>query len=183
MGVRVYRGKVIAFVIAAVTCGLAGAMVAQQNQYINSDFISFQLSIFILLLVLFGGAGTKLGPVVGAIVLTLLDALLARWPSVQHTLYGLLLLFALYVMPGGVVGTLSKLVGRKSQDTKEEYAAPGGQVTTLLRGGRSNGGELLTVTKLSKAYGGVKPAQDISFALKRGHIHALIGRMVPERAR
>ncbi|MEC5407118.1 branched-chain amino acid ABC transporter ATP-binding protein/permease [Paraburkholderia sp. MPAMCS5] len=175
VGVRVYRGKVIAFVIAAVTCGLAGAMVAQQNQYINSDFISFQLSIFILLLVLFGGAGTKLGPVVGAIVLTLLDALLARWPSVQHTLYGLLLLFALYVMPGGVVGTLSKLVGRKSQDTKEEYAAPGGQVTTLLRGGRSNGGELLTVTKLSKAYGGVKPAQDISFALKRGHIHALIG--------
>ena len=33
VGVRVYRGKVTAFVVAAVTCGLAGAMVAQQNQY------------------------------------------------------------------------------------------------------------------------------------------------------
>ena len=80
VGVRVYRGKVIAFVIAATTCGLAGALVAQQNQYINSDFVSFQLSILILLLVLFGGAGTRLGPVVGAVVLTLLDSLLARWP-------------------------------------------------------------------------------------------------------
>ena len=37
---------------------IAGALVAQQNQYINSDFITFNLSIFILLLVLFGGAGS-----------------------------------------------------------------------------------------------------------------------------
>ncbi|WP_321956348.1 branched-chain amino acid ABC transporter ATP-binding protein/permease [Paraburkholderia bannensis] len=174
VGVRVYRGKVIAFVIAAVTCGLAGAMVAQQNQYINSDFISFQLSIFILLLVLFGGAGTKLGPVVGAIVLTLLDALLARWPSVQHTLYGLLLLFALYVMPGGVVGTVAKFFGRRKPEPAQSERASA-QVTMILRNGRANGEELLSVTKLSKSYGGVKPAQDISFSLKRGHIHALIG--------
>ncbi len=174
VGVRVYRGKVIAFVIAAVTCGLAGAMVAQQNQYINSDFISFQLSIFILLLVLFGGAGTKLGPVVGAIVLTLLDALLARWPSVQHTLYGLLLLFALYVMPGGVVGTVAKFFGRRKPKPAQSKRASA-QVTMILRNGRANGEELLSVTKLSKSYGGVKPAQDISFSLKRGHIHALIG--------
>ena len=55
VGVSVYRSKVLAFVIAAVTCGIAGALVAQQNQYINSDFITFNLSIFILLLVLFGG--------------------------------------------------------------------------------------------------------------------------------
>jgi branched-chain amino acid transport system permease protein len=175
VGVRVYRGKVIAFIIAAVTCGLAGAMVAQQNQYINSDFVSFQLSIFILLLVLFGGAGTKLGPIVGAVVLTLLDALLARWPSVQHTLYGLLLLFALYVMPGGVVGTVSKLFARKTEDVAATDTRPSGQVTTLLRSGRSSGDELLAVARVSKAYGGVKPANEISFALKRGHIHALIG--------
>ena len=67
VGVRVYRAKVIAFVVAAVTCGIAGALVAQQNQYINSDFITFHLSIFILLLVLFGGAGSMYGPLVGTV--------------------------------------------------------------------------------------------------------------------
>jgi branched-chain amino acid transport system permease protein len=108
VGVRVYRAKVMAFVVAAVTCGIAGALVAQQNQYINSDFITFHLSIFILLLVLFGGAGSMYGPLVGAVLLTLTDALLARWPSAQHFLYGFLLLFALYVMPGGVVGLFNK---------------------------------------------------------------------------
>ena len=78
VGVSVYRYKILAFVIAAVTCGIAGAMVAQQNQYLNSDFISFNLSIFILLLVLFGGSGSLYGPLIGAIALTLIDALLAR---------------------------------------------------------------------------------------------------------
>ena len=106
VGVRVYHYKVLAFVVAAVTCGVAGAMVAQQNQYINSDFINFHLSIFILLLVLFGGSGSLYGPLLGAVLLTLIDALLAQWPAIQHFAYGALLLFALYVMPGGVAGAV-----------------------------------------------------------------------------
>lgn len=171
VGVRVYRAKVLAFVIAAVTCGIAGALVAQQNQYINSDFITFHLSIFILLLVLFGGAGTLMGPVVGAVLLTLLDALLARWPAVQHFAYGAILLFALYVMPGGVVGLFNKLrSGRMSPQTAE--AVTGGTSIKLCEGGS---GDLLEVKGVSKSYGGVKPAQDVSFRLQRGHIHALIG--------
>ncbi|KCV15834.1 hypothetical protein AZ25_3404, partial [Bordetella holmesii 04P3421] len=36
-----------AFMVAAALCGLAGALVAQQNQYFNSDFITFHLSVFI----------------------------------------------------------------------------------------------------------------------------------------
>ena len=170
VGVRVYRAKVIAFVIAAVTCGVAGALVAQQNQYINSDFITFHLSIFILLLVLFGGAGSTYGPVIGAVLLTLVDALLARWPSAQHFLYGFLLLFALYVMPGGVVGLLAKLPQRR----RPVPQSPSSFKPTILIAPFTNG-ELLAVKNVSKAYGGVKTAQDVSFNLKRGHIHALIG--------
>ncbi|MDN6883693.1 branched-chain amino acid ABC transporter ATP-binding protein/permease [Variovorax sp. CAN2819] len=170
VGVRVYRAKVMAFVVAAVTCGIAGALVAQQNQYINSDFITFHLSIFILLLVLFGGAGSMYGPLVGAVLLTLTDALLARWPSAQHFLYGFLLLFALYVMPGGVVGLFNKWF-LKSRHRGEGAGGSGvpGQI------GPGGEGELLVVQGVTKSYGGVKPAQDVSFRLQRGHIHALIG--------
>jgi branched-chain amino acid transport system permease protein len=170
VGVRVYRAKVMAFVVAAVTCGLAGAMVAQQNQYINSDFITFHLSIFILLLVLFGGAGSLYGPLVGAVLLTLIDALLGRWPAVQHFVYGGLLLFALYVMPGGVVGAIGRLFRRAPPS---ELAAP--PSAPAVAAAPPGGKDLLQVHAVSKAYGGVKPAQDISFNLQRGHIHALIG--------
>jgi branched-chain amino acid transport system permease protein len=170
VGVRVYRAKVMAFVVAAVTCGIAGALVAQQNQYINSDFITFHLSIFILLLVLFGGAGSMYGPLVGAVLLTLIDALLARWPSAQHFLYGFLLLFALYVMPGGVVGLFAKWFKRPKEITSSSEGTK-----PLTRIGPVGDGELLNVQGVSKSYGGVKPAQDVSFRLQRGHIHALIG--------
>lgn len=173
VGVRVYRGKVTAFVVAAVTCGLAGAMVAQQNQYINSDFINFHLSIFILLLVLFGGVGSIYGPLVGAVSLTLIEASLSSWPSVQHFVYGALLLFALFVMPGGLMGVVNQLFRDKSAGARLDNSPSQGQVQLTLSQGGSD--ELLKVEALSKAYGGVRPAQKVSFCLKRGHVHALIG--------
>lgn len=172
VGVRVYRAKVLAFTVAAVTCGMAGAMVAQQNQYINSDFITFHLSIFILLLVMFGGAGTVAGPLVGAISLTLIDVLLARWPAAQHFVYGALLLFALYAMPGGVMGSVNQWLGKRSS-AKSRALAPSTSVDLLFNSGGS--GEMLSVNKICKAYGGVKTAQSVSFSLQRGHVHALIG--------
>lgn len=171
VGVRVYRAKVIAFVVAAVTCGVAGALVAQQNQYINSDFITFHLSIFILLLVLFGGAGSKYGPLVGTVILTVIDALLARWSAAQHFLYGFLLLFALYVMPGGVMGLLASIFNRgKAEPLPAAANEPAYQLATTR-----TADELLVVDNVSKSFGGVKPAQNVSFRLQRGHIHALIG--------
>ncbi|MEO0315619.1 MAG: hypothetical protein RI928_2075 [Pseudomonadota bacterium] len=171
VGVRVYRAKVMAFVVAAVTCGIAGALVAQQNQYINSDFINFNLSIFILLLVLFGGSGTLGGPLVGAVLLTVIDVLLSRWPAVQHFIYGAFLLFALYVMPGGVVGLISSL-GQRSRKFDAESALNAKHQLSLCEGGH---GDLLEVANVCKAYGGIKPAQNVSFRLQRGQIHALIG--------
>jgi branched-chain amino acid transport system permease protein len=172
VGVRVYRAKVIAFVVAAVTCGIAGALVAQQNQYINSDFITFHLSIFILLLVLFGGAGSQYGPLVGTVILTAIDAALARWPAAQHFLYGFLLLFALYAMPGGVMGLLGTLTAR----WRQKPALPSSVEPRAYRPAAADAsGDLLVVENVSKAFGGVKPAQDVSFRLQRGHVHALIG--------
>ncbi len=173
VGVRVYRGKVTAFVVAAVTCGLAGAMVAQQNQYINSDFINFHLSIFILLLVLFGGVGSVYGPLVGAVSLTLIEAGLSSWPSVQHFVYGALLLFALYVMPSGVMGVVNQIFNKRTADAIKTETKDDEEVQLNLSSHGSS--ELLKVESVSKAYGGVKPAQQVSYALKRGHVHALIG--------
>ncbi|WP_225869755.1 ATP-binding cassette domain-containing protein [Glaciimonas sp. PCH181] len=176
VGIRVYPAKVLAFVIAAVTCGIAGAMVAQQNQYINSDFINFNLSIFILLLVLFGGAGSMLGPLLGAILLTVIDALLSKWPSAQHFVYGALLLFALYAMPNGVAGLFAPLLRRMQKNP--DIADAGGMSATggvSLLNTATQSGVLLSVEGICKSYGGVSPAQDVSFELQGGHIHALIG--------
>jgi len=179
VGVAVYRYKVLAFVIAAVTCGLAGALVAQQNQYINSDFINFHLSVFILLLVLFGGSGSLYGPLLGSVTLVIIGALVARWTWIEHFVNGALLLFALYAMPKGLAGVFGALfqamglVGGKGGDA----ATQGGIVPRLPTRAMPHTatGSLLTADRLNKSFGGVVPAKDVSINLTEGHIHALIG--------
>jgi branched-chain amino acid transport system permease protein len=174
VGVSVYRYKILAFVIAAVTCGIAGAMVAQQNQYVNSDFITFHLSIFILLLVLFGGSGSLYGPLIGAVSLTLIDALLARWPAIQQFAYGALLLFALYVMPNGVAGLFSRFFASR-RAVAPELSVRGQPAVSLATREIDCSRPLLEVVSVSKNFGGVRPAHDVTFRLQRGHVHALIG--------
>ncbi len=176
VGVSVYRFKVLAFVISAVTCGLAGALIAQQNQYISSDFITFGLSIFFLLIVLFGGSSIY-GPLLGATVLTLLDAFLARWPHLQHFTYGALLLFALYVMPDGLSGMLRNVAQRlfSKQFSRHAIAAPMGAWRLKATEVTAPDRPLLKADKLYKAYGGVIPTNHVSIEIKTGHIHSLIG--------
>jgi branched-chain amino acid transport system permease protein len=181
-GISVYRYKTLAFVIAAALCGLGGALVAQQNQYFNSDFITFHLSVFILLLVLLGGAGTIYGPIVGAVVLTLADVYLAQWPFAQHFVYGAMLLFALYLMPGGVMGLLG---GRRKDEAKATPAADtaatpadaDGAVAraALTRGAVDTVAPLLEIRDIHKAFGGIVTARGISMTLQAHRIHALIG--------
>ncbi len=176
VGVSVYRFKVLAFVISAVTVGLAGALVAQQNQYINSDFINFNLSIFFLLIVLFGGSSVY-GPLVGAIVLTALDAFLAQWPGLQHFTYGALLLFALYAMPDGLSGAIGQWLRRLCpqwfrRESLPEAVAPWHMADReMLAAGKP----LLQAQGLFKSYGGVVPTNEVSLALQTGHVYSLIG--------
>jgi branched-chain amino acid transport system permease protein len=194
VGVNVYRMKVLAFVISAVSCGVAGALVAQQNQYINSDFISFNLSIFLLLIVLFGGPSV-MGPALGAVVLTLMDAFLARWPGLQHFSYGALLLFALYAMPQGLAGALRALGGRLWPGLHRAEPLPAAQgewkprqpAARATDGGADSAmpredqvllredGVLLSAKGVHKAYGGVVPTNDVNLELHAGQVHALIG--------
>lgn len=174
IGVSVYRMKVLAFVIAAVTCGLGGALLAQQNQFINSDFITIQLSIFILLLVMLGGAGSIYGPLFGTVALVMISVGLARWSWLEHIVYGLLLLLALYVMPKGLVGVISGIATRLGWKRRPSRA-PGSSSPALPAVNQSSGATLVEVRNVFKNYGGVSPANNVSMTLTRGHIHALIG--------
>ena len=179
VGVSVYRFKVLAFVISAVTCGFAGAMIAQQNQYISSDFITFNLSIFFLLIVLFGGSSIY-GPLLGAVVLTLLDAFLARWPGLQHFTYGALLLFALYAMPDGLAGAIKSIARRVAPGLFRHPALPPPAQEWTLRSAAAGNPvsadqPLLVANDLCKSYGGVVTTRNIDFSLRTGHIHSLIG--------
>lgn len=114
-------------------------------------------------------------------VLTVLDAMLARWPEVQHFAYGLILLFALYAMPEGLAGLLARVLPRRSLLSQDERRAiePWSPPQARSRGQA----DFLVVKDLYKAFGGVVPTNKVSFSLKEGSIVSLIGPTARARPR
>ena len=105
VGIDVYRLKVMVFVISAAFAGFGGTLFAHQQNYISPDNFQFFSSVFFLLAVLFGGAGTMLGPVIGAAVLMLLPEMLHDFDKYRLIVYGCFILLTLYFLPNGVMGS------------------------------------------------------------------------------
>jgi branched-chain amino acid transport system permease protein len=79
-GVHVLKYKVMAFAIGASTSGFAGALTASKISYITPGSFTVQLSILVLVLVIFGGMGSLPGAIAGAAVLQWLPQLLRVHP-------------------------------------------------------------------------------------------------------
>ena len=106
IGFSPFRYKLTAFVIAGSAGGLAGALLANQTEYLTPEFMHWTRSGEIMFMVILGGMGTLFGPVIGAIVLLLLEdvlsALTAHWQIVLGPILVLVVLFAKH----GLVGLL-----------------------------------------------------------------------------
>jgi ABC-type branched-subunit amino acid transport system ATPase component/ABC-type branched-subunit amino acid transport system permease subunit len=77
MGVSVYSHKVLAFVLSAGFAGLAGVLFTYSEQYIAPNNFSFDLSIGFLLAVTMGGRKSRIGPILGTVVVVFLPNVLA----------------------------------------------------------------------------------------------------------
>jgi len=76
MGVSVYRYKVYAFVISAGFAGFAGALYAYSEKYISPNTYNNELTVLFLLGIIMGGRKSRLGAILGAIIIVLLPKLL-----------------------------------------------------------------------------------------------------------
>lgn len=77
MGVSVYGYKVYAFVLSAGVAGLAGGLYTFSEEYISPNTYNFELTILFLLAVIMGGRKTRVGPILGAIIVVLLPNVLS----------------------------------------------------------------------------------------------------------
>jgi branched-chain amino acid transport system permease protein len=109
MGVDVVRFKVLAFILGSAMAGLAGGFYAHFLTFIMPQNFGFGQSILILCMVVFGGIGTRLGPVVGAVVLGILPEISRPIMEYRILIYGILLLGMMRFQPGGLLGAESVL--------------------------------------------------------------------------
>lgn len=174
IGVNVVAIKCLAFAVSGVFAGLAGAFYAPVNGFVNPDSFTMELSVLMLMMVILGGRGTIWGPVAGAIVLTLIDRLLAGFGDIRLVIYGAILLATLYLMPEGLVGLITRFrkIPAAGRDVSSSTA---GTSDGELRSAAYRTDALLSLNAVSRAFGGLVAVDKVSFSVRPGSIHGLVG--------
>ena len=112
VGVDTRRYRTLAFVVASFFAGLAGALMAHYLGTVNPNLFDVGQMIFVLIWVIVGGTATFYGPIVGVVVLTIINELVLREMGVDQArplIYGAILIATALFLPQGLESLGSKL--------------------------------------------------------------------------
>ncbi len=112
VGVDPYRLRLVAFVISGAITGLAGALFADLNRFVSPTMLSWHLSGELIVLIVLGGVGRLMGPVVGAGLFVLLEHWLGGVSDHWLIFLGAALLLVVLFARGGLIGGIA--TGRRS---------------------------------------------------------------------
>lgn len=111
LGKPAFRYHLRAFAVSGALAACAGSLYAAYVTYIDPTSFQLSESIFLMVVLLLGGAGNRIGPIVGVLVMVLLPEALRLLglpdtiaPNVRQMLYGLVLVLLMYYRPTGIAG-------------------------------------------------------------------------------
>jgi branched-chain amino acid transport system permease protein len=104
VGIAIFPTKVLSFVIATVLAGLAGAFFAHHARFISADSFRLDETFVILTMLIVGGMGTLIGPVIGAAFLVILPEISRFLMEYRELVYGLILIGVILFRPEGIAG-------------------------------------------------------------------------------
>jgi branched-chain amino acid transport system permease protein len=112
MGIEVRGFQISAFTLGAAIAGIGGGLYAHQFGYIEAQYFNVGLSITIVLYVILGGIQTTMGPLVGAMVFTLLPELLRESASWRYVAFAAAVIVLMALRPQGLLtrGQLRQLL-------------------------------------------------------------------------
>jgi ABC-type branched-subunit amino acid transport system ATPase component/ABC-type branched-subunit amino acid transport system permease subunit len=171
IGIDPLRVKTVAFALSAALAGLAGGLFAPLSGFVTPNSFAFIQSILFVLVVIIGGAGSLLGPLIGAVVVGVLPELLASLEEYRLLFFGALLLVVLWVAPEGIAGLAAKLSRRASKHAPP--ASPMTSSATLTLPLRER--QVLRADGLTRSFGGVHAVSKLSFEARRAGVTSLIG--------
>ena len=112
VGINGTHYLVLAATLSAAMAGLGGGLYAHYTRFVSPEVFLFSYTVTMVIMVVAGGKGTLAGPIVGAVIFTVLPEALraiASWQW-QMLLYGMLLIAVLFFLPRGIVPALQERV-------------------------------------------------------------------------
>ncbi|WP_342643656.1 branched-chain amino acid ABC transporter ATP-binding protein/permease [Rhodoligotrophos ferricapiens] len=169
--------RFIAFTIAALGTGIAGALYLPVIGFVSPYAFRVELSIFFFFAVIVGGSGKLIGPVIGVWVLYLLpNVILADLAVYRLMAYGIIALVIMLAFPDGIVGTIENAIkryrSRRSSGEIEFDHVLNRSVPAVLHPQASSG---VKVENARKAYGKMVALNDVNVTVAPRTIHAIVG--------
>jgi branched-chain amino acid transport system permease protein len=109
IGFPATRYRLVCFVISGTLCGLAGALLANNTDFVSPASMYWTRSGDLMVMVILGGMGSLFGPVIGAIVYLMLEEFLSQVTEYWALIMGPLLLLIVLFGRGGIVGVLGRI--------------------------------------------------------------------------
>ena len=104
IGIDVVRNKMLVFFVGSLFAGVGGALYATYVGFTSPRSFDLLSSLSIWLMVTFGGRGTLMGPVVGALILAPVPFMLQQYDTLKDVIYGALIIAVIVLLPGGIYG-------------------------------------------------------------------------------
>ena len=172
------RVKLAAFAISGLFSGLAGALLTVVLEFVPIENIHWQMSGSVLIMTLFGGTGTLLGPFVGAGVFIWMRDFLSKHLEYWEVFVGGAFVLIVLFLPDGIVGSLARLITRRrpapADAAPDHRPEPERVVKAGARAGAADG-RLLESRGLSKTFGGLTAVNRVDFQVRAGELRSVIG--------
>jgi len=117
MGIEAFKYKLLNLFFGSFWAGVAGCFYAFFARYISSDSFGLDEAVSIFIMVLIGGQGTFIGPIVGAILLTTLTEAFRSILEYRLVIFGLAIIITMHLRPQGIVG--NRMFSRRISSMKE----------------------------------------------------------------
>ena len=183
LGYNVWLIRFLAILFSGFWSGIAGLLFIYYNQFIGPQVVALTTSAEALLMVISGGSGTLLGPIVGAAIVVIMKNVVSAYIERWNLVLGVIFILIISFMPEGLVPgsvRLWRAGWRRIQGSDPSLArsridldvggegsdptAPGARAMTAL-----------AVTGLNKSFGGLRVTANVDLVVEPGERRLIIG--------
>jgi branched-chain amino acid transport system permease protein len=124
LGIPVAFLRFTGFTLSGIIMSLGGALLALHVQFIDPNIASLNTLIQTILMVTLGGIGTIMGPIIGAMMITILPEFLRMANELRLVVYGAMLIVVVLALPGGIMNSIDRIRSRKNASLQSTRAVP-----------------------------------------------------------
>jgi branched-chain amino acid transport system permease protein len=182
LGVSSYRTKMAAVAVASAVASLGGAMYVYSQQFFSPGSAGVTLSVLVLAAVVIGGLGSVSGPLVGSAFVFGLNTFL-NFQQYDGIVFGALVLVFVLFAPRGLVPEIARVAAAaglpefrwRPASAPPPPPAQAEPAAAIPPTPGESGQELLVISDVHRAFGGVRAVDGVNLAVGHGELHGLIG--------